>query len=333
MTHKQEEWLALTKEDAIDPGLPICDAHHHLWERPDDFYLLNELLQDVNDHNVVKTVFVQCRTRYRESGPPEMAPVGETEFIESITAESAGKSSKTPVIAAGIVGFADLTLGDGVVPVLEAHLVASPDRFRGIRHVSAWDAQIDITKVVNIPAGLLLNQEFRKGFSYLDKYGLSYDAWVYHTQLKELVDLAKSFPETTIILNHIGTPIGVAPYANKRKEVFKEWEQGIADLAVCPNVAVKLGGLGMWVCGFGWDQCTKPPSSIELAEVMEPYYLWCIKQFGCKRCMFESNFPVDKLSYSYTVLWNAFKRIAKDFSNEEKAALFYDTADNYYRLG
>ncbi|MFC1977247.1 amidohydrolase family protein [Chloroflexota bacterium] len=334
MATEREAWLTLTKEDPMEPELTICDPHHHLWDRPDDRYLLEELLQDIGGgHNVVSTVFVECRSMYRKDGPQEMQPVGETEFVQGIAARSASGQYGITTVAAGIVGFADLTLGAAVVPVLEAHLAASRNRFRGIRYISAWDATPGITSYRNPPKGLLLAPEFREGFAYLQKYSLSFDAWLYHPQLTELADLAMAFPDIPIIVDHIGGALGVGPYAGKREEVFQEWKRVITALATCPNVVVKLGGLGMPLCGFGWHERATPPNSTELAEAMAPYYLWCIEQFGVDRCMFESNFPVDKQSYSYTVMWNAFKRISRDFSVEERAALFHDTAVKVYRLG
>jgi len=315
-------------EDPIDPDLPICDTHYHLWDRPNDRYLLEELLQDTGGgHHIVKTVFVDCRFMYRKSGPQEMQPVGETEFVQ----QSASGQYGMTTIAAGIVSFADLTLGTAVTPVLEAHIEAGKSRFRGIRHMSAWDASGDTRFQMHTPK-LLLDPKFREGFACLQKYDLSFDAWMYHPQLMELVDLARAFPDIPIILDHVGGPLGIGPYAEKREEVFQEWKHKIAALATCPNVVVKLGGLGQPTFGFGWHEWATPPSSAELAEAMAPYYHWCIEQFGVDRCMFESNFPVDKISYSYTVLWNAFKRISKDFSPEDRAALFHDTAVKVYRL-
>ena len=333
MVTEREAWLNLTVEEAIEPDLPICDPHHHLWERPDNRYLLDELLRDLGGgHSIVQTVFVECRSMYRNSGPEEMRPVGETEFVQGIAAQSASGQYGTTLVAAGIVGHANLSMGDAVAPVLEAQVAASKNRFRGIRHISAWDQSPDVTPNRNLPGGLLMDQKFREGFGCLQRYGLSFDAWLYHTQLVELVDLARTFPEVPIIADHIAGPLGIGPYAGRREEVFQEWKQGIAELAACPNVVVKVGGLGMAIGGFGWHQRSTPPGSEELSEAMAPYYLWCIEQFGADRCMFESNFPVDKAAYSYTVMWNAFKRIAKDFSDRDRAALFHDTAVRVYRL-
>ena len=339
MVTVREPWLKLTAEDPIEPDLPICDPHHHLWHRPNlpdrpgTRYLLEELLQDTGGgHRIVQTVFMECMSMYRKGGPQEMRPVGETEFVQGIAAQSASGQYGTTRVAAGIVGHADLTLGAAVAPVLEAHIAASRNRFRGIRHSSTWDASADIRSYMNPPKGLLLDSKFRQGFACLQKYSLSFDAWLYHTQLTELTDLARAFPNTSIIVNHIGGPLGIGPYAGKRDEVFKDWKRGIAALAPCLNVVVKLGGLGMPMCGFGWNERATPPNSTELAEAMAPYYQTCIELFGANRCMFESNFPVDKVSYSYTVMWNAFKHIAKSLSTKERSALFRDTAVRVYRL-
>ena len=333
MTTKQESWLALTQEDPIEPDLPICDPHHHFWGLPRGHYFLNELLADMSGgHNITNTVFLECRAMYRKDGPQGMQPIGETEFVQGIAAQSASGQYGPTNVAAGIVGFADLTLGSAVAPVLEAQIAASSNRFRGIRYTSPWHENSNIVTLRNRPRGLLLDSKFREGFACLQKYNLSFDSWLYHTQLMELVDLARAFPKIPIILDHIGSPLGVGPYAGKREDVFQGWKYSITELASCPNIVVKLGGLGMEICGFGWHKQSTPPSSSELAEAMAPYYLWCIEQFGAARCMFESNFPVDKMSYSYTVIWNAFKRISNGFSQEDRRFLFHDTAARVYRL-
>ena len=339
MVTERESWLSMTIEKPLNPELPICDPHHHLWDRParqdrpGNRYLLDELLQDTGGgHNIVQTVFVECRSMYRTDGPPEIQPVGETEFVQGIAAQSASGQYGTARFAAGIVGHADLMLGAAVAAVLEAHIAASSNRFRGIRYSSTWDASTEIGTYMNSRKELLLDSKFREGFGCLQRYGLSFDSWLYHPQLPELADLARAFPDTQIIVDHIGGLLSTGPYAGKHEEVFHQWKSGITELSACPNVVVKLGGLGMPVCGFGWNERTTPPNSIELAEAMAPYYHLCIEQFGVDRCMFESNFPVDKASYSYTVMWNAFKRISEDFSPSEKAALFHDSAARAYRL-
>jgi L-fuconolactonase len=328
---EHESWLNLRQEEPVDPALPICDPHHHLFALPDRRYVLQDFLEDIGGgHNIVQTVFVEYGSMYNTDAAQGMQPVGETEFVRDITSENASGQYGTIRVAAGIIGFADLTLGAAVAPVLEAHIAAS-QRFRGVRHICTYDENHDIIRSAS-PRGLLLYPEFREGFSRLRDYNLSFDAWLYHTQLPELMDLARMYPDIPVILDHIGGPIGVGPYAVRREEVFGEWKRGITALAECSNVVVKLGGLGMSFCGFGWNERAVPPDSVELAEAMAPYYLWCIEKFGCDRCMFESNFPVDKRSYSYTVLWNAFKLITKGFSQDERAALFYGTASKTYRI-
>jgi predicted TIM-barrel fold metal-dependent hydrolase len=328
----KEDWLSLTKEDIIDPDLLICDPHHHLWYGDSIEYSIDDFLEDIGGgHRVIKTVFVESRLMLKEDATPDMQPVGETEFVQDVVTIRKNQNEKIDV-AAGIVGFADLTLGDAVENVLKAHISAGKGRFRAIRHICAWDQSPVFKDRWNTPKGLLGDKKFREGFAYLQKYNLSFDAWLFHPQLMELVDLARKFSETSIIINHIGGPLGIGPYAGKRKEVIKEWKQGIVQLSKHPNVFVKLGGLGMEICGFGWHKRDVPPNSSELAETMAPYYLWCIKQFRAERCMFESNFPVDKRSYSYTILWNAFKKIVKDLSYHDKCALLHDTAERVYRL-
>ena len=317
-------------EDPLEPNLPICDPHHHVWDRPNSRYLLDQILEDMRGgHNIVSTVFLECSWAYREDGPEALRPVGETEYVDQLAAQTENGST---AVAAGIVGFAELSLGEQVIPVLEAHLAASPERFRGIRRSTAADASPDIRSYKNPPLGLLLDATFREGFACLQRYDLSFDAGVYHHQLTELADLARAFPETMIILNHIGGPLGIGSYAGQRETVFQVWRTGMAEVAACPNVVVKLGGLGMPNYGHGWHERPTPPGSAELAEVMSPYFMWCIEQFGVERCMFESNFPVDNVSYSYITMWNAFKRVTQGFSTEERAALFHDTAARVYRL-
>jgi predicted TIM-barrel fold metal-dependent hydrolase len=317
-------------EVPLEPDLPTCDPHHHLRERPNDCYFLEELLQDTSSgHNIVATVCVENRAQYRNSGPETMKPVGETEFFDSVGARAADPKLSTAV-AAGIVGHADLSLGEAVSEVLEAHLRASPSRFRGIRHSTTWNESEAIRS--DARPGLLADNTFRRGFACLQRYGLSFDAWLYHPQLPELVELARAFPDVTIVLDHIGGPLGVGPYKGKRHEVFQLWSKGIADLSTCPNVTVKLGGVGSTRSGYDWHERAVQPGSAELANTMAPFFDFCIEKFGVHRCMFESNFPVDKASYSYVAIWNAFKRITQSYSAAERQALFHDTATRVYRI-
>ena len=325
-------WLARTTEEAIDPQLEICDPHHHLWEFPANRYLVEEFLGDVSGgHRVTRTVYVECHQKYRPDGPVPLRPVGETEFVDQCTAALQGDAAATQV-AAGIVGFADLALGARVRDVLEAHLAASP-RFRGVRHASAWDASDQVRRAhTDPPPGLLGRAEFRAGFACLHDLGLTFDAWLYHTQIPDVVELARAFPQAPIVLDHAGGPLGIGPYAGRRDEVFALWRRNLSVLSGCPNVVVKIGGLAMTMSGFGWHKRDAPPGSFELADSMRPYFDACLELFGAERCMFESNFPVDQASCSYTVLWNAFKRLARACSPTERSALFSRTATRVYRL-
>jgi predicted TIM-barrel fold metal-dependent hydrolase len=269
----------------------------------------------------------------RATGPEELRPVGETEFVNGVAAMSASGIYGKTKVCAGIVGHADLTLGTRVEPVLAAHIRAGGDRFRGIRHITAWDGDDSIRNpAYSPPPGLLADKAFRDGFAVLCRLGLSFDAWLYHPQINELTDLARAFPDARIVLNHVGGPIGIGLYAAKRKEVFAAWTASIKALAACPNVCVKVGGLGMRMGGFGFHEKAEPPSSGTLAAAWRPYVETCIEAFGPSRCMFESNFPVDKGSYSYPVFWNACKLLAKAASHGEKADLFAGTAARFYRL-
>jgi L-fuconolactonase len=326
-----EEWLNLTIEDVIDPGLPICDPHHHLWVHPGNRYLMEELLKDTSSgHNIVSTVFVDCQSGYRQTGPEEMRPVGETEYVMKLIAD---KKPGAPDVAAGIVSSANLLLGAKVAAVLEAHIAAGQGRFKGIRQMGVWIDDPAFTGGYNAPKKeILLDPKLREGFAYLSRYGLTFETMVLHPQLMDILDLARRFPDTTIILNHLGAPLGIGQFAGKRKEVFNDWKRSMAEISTCPNVLVKLGGIGMGILGFEWDKRAKPAGSVEAAELTKPYILWCIEKFGTQRCMFESNFPVDREALSYVVIWNTFKRIAQDFSSAEKKALFHDTAVKAYKL-
>ena len=326
-------WLAQVQEDILEPELPICNPHHHLWDHAQSRYLLDELLADVDSgHNVVSTVFMECAAMYRASGPDALRPLGETEFVNGIAAMSASGGYGEGRMCAAIVGFVDLTLGAAAGDALDAHMAAS-GRFRGIRHASGWDASDTVRNSHTNPTqGLLADETFRAGFRELGKRGLTFDAWLYHTQIPELVDLARSFPHQPIVLDHFGGPLGIGPYEGRRAEIFERWKTDVAALAECPNVVAKLGGLVMPINGFGFHKRDKPATSDELAAATRDYYLHMIDRFGPDRCMFESNFPVDKQSCSYPVLWNSFKKIAAGCSASEKAALFHDTAVRVYRV-
>ena len=336
MPFGNNDWLALTQESPIEPGIPLCDPHHHFWDRrlqsiPYQRYLLHELMADLDSgHNVRSTVFVEARSMYRISGPMELQPVGEVEFVQGIAAASASGVYGEARAAAAIVGHADLKLGDAVAPVLESLQAASPNRFKGIRHNVTWSPDPLIAD--RETEGIMANDSFRAGARVLARMGLSLDVMLSFPQLKELADFARAVPDVPIILNHLGGISRTGIYAGKDDEIIPAWREGIAAVANCPNVTCKLGGMGMPRWGFGWHEREVPIGSEELAESMAPWKNYCIEQFGPERCMFESNFPPDKVSFSYNVMYNAFKRLSKDYSPTERANLFHDAAVRAYRI-
>ncbi len=339
MPFGSEDWLALTMEPTLEPEIPICDPHHHFWDFrtariPYQRYLLHELVADINSgHNVRSTVFVEARAMYRSHGPEEMRPVGEVEFVQGLAAASASGLYGTARAAAAIIGHANLNLGELVEPVLEALQAASPNRFRGIRHSVTWDPHPELENTAaHKMEGQLASDNFRAGARVLARMGLSLEGWLYFPQMPELADFARSVPDLTIILNHIGGLFRIGPYSNRDAEVMAIWRRGIAAVADCPNITMKLGGVGMPHTGFDWHTRAQPIGSEELAESIAPFMTYCIEQFGPDRCMFESNFPVDKVSHSYNVMYNAFKRLSKGYSTSERAAMFHDTAARVYRI-
>ncbi|MGE0502016.1 MAG: amidohydrolase [Rhizobiaceae bacterium] len=328
------DWLSKASEEILDPDLPIVDPHHHLWTQDGNRYLLDEFADDLGSgHRIEATVFVQAHYGYRDRGPEELKAVGETEKVAAIATE-AGQRGIPTAIAAGIVGFADLMLGDRVEDVIRAHVAAGEGRFRGVRHSVSRDTNFPQGIVLRpAPAGMLGDSAYRAGMARVAALGLSYDCMLYHQQIPELVRAARAVPELPIVLDHLGCLIGVGPYRGREAETLATWRRDIAELATCPNVSVKIGGLGMIICGPTWHERDNPPSSEELAEAWRPMIETAIGLFGVDRCMFESNFPVDKAMYSYAVLWNAFKRLAAGASDDEKGSLFHDTAKRFYRLG
>ncbi|WP_210190199.1 amidohydrolase family protein [Bradyrhizobium sp. NAS96.2] len=329
------DWLARGVEAALEPELPIIDAHHHLWDRQGWRYLFDEYLADIagSGHNVMASIFMQCQAMYRADGSAATRVVGETEFVNGIAAMSASGNYGPRHLCAGIVGHADLRLGEEVTPVLEAHIAAAPGRFSGIRHITVWDADRTLMNPLSAgPPGLLGDAAFRAGFARLAPLGLVFDAWLFHPQIPELTELARAFPHTTVVLDHLGGIVGIGAYKDRRADIFIEWTRAIRELARCENVCVKLGGLGMRINGFGFETQDAPPASEVLAEAWRPYIEVCIEAFGAHRCMFESNFPVDKGSYGYGSVWNAFKRLTRHASESDRANLFSGTAARVYGL-
>ena len=346
----------MTTETILEPDLPIIDPHHHLWDRPTEIlknlppsdhgfmdiirdiprYLLDELLADLKSgHKVIGTVYMECGAMYRADGPEPQRCVGETEFVNGIAAMTASGLYGDVRACAGIVGHTDFRQDPDVVEdVLRSHIAAAHGRFRGIRQSSSWDADPNVLGPLHgrVPEGLYRDSKFRDGFEALHRLGLSFDAWLLEPQLPDLIDLARLFPDTTIVLDHVGTPLGIAAYEGKRDERFGLWRDSIRQLATCANVNVKLGGLPMPFAGWRKRMAEPLPTSEALAAQWKPYIETCIEAFGPTRCMFESNFPVDRFGADYVALWNAFKRIATNYSAAEKTTLFSGTAKRVYRL-
>jgi len=328
------EWLAQVTEDIVEPDRPIIDTHHHLWDTPSSWgrYVLEDLWADTGSgHNIEKTVFIDCRASYRETGPGRLKPVGETEFVLEIARASAEDPDKATISA--IVSHANMLLGGDVAEVLQAHEAAGGGLFRGIRHAGPHDDSGTLSNPGSPNPCPYGEGDFREGVRTLGRMGYTYDTWHFHHQNQDYLALARAVPETTMILDHFGTPLGVGAYAGRQDEIFEQWKKDMAAIAECPNVHAKLGGLAMPDNGFGWDQNPLPPTSDDFVEAQKRYYLHTIECFGPERCMFESNFPVDKLSISYQVMWNGMKKIVANFSESEKHGMFYGTAERVYSLG
>jgi L-fuconolactonase len=323
-----EQWLALVTEDVIDPGRAIIDPHHHLWPQGDSIpYGADELADDVADgHNVIGTVFMECGASYDRSAPPHLAPVGETTFVASASA------LRTPPLIIAMVGKADLRRDD-LDEILDAHIVAGGGLFRGVRDALAHATHPEHLSIAGrAPAHLHEDAAFRRGLTRLGERGLTYDSWHYHYQNREFLELARSVPGTTMVLDHFGTPLGVGPWAGQHDDIFESWKRDIEDIAQCPNVVAKLGGLAMPDNGFGWNVADRPPTSDEFVAAQRRWYLHTIESFGPHRCMFESNFPVDRRSLSYRTLWNGLKKIAAPFTEDEQDSMFRGTAARVYSL-
>lgn len=324
-------WLAQTVEQAIDPDQRILDPHHHLWERNGATYLAAELSADATtSHNVTDTVFVECMSGY-DDGPEHLAPVGETRFVAAQAAETQRLGG--PTIGA-IVGHADLRLGTAVNEVLIAHEQAGGGLFRGIRHGTNVSSHPDVKTGHHAPIpGLMGDATFRQGLATLADMGYSFDAWLYFDQLDELADMARAVPHCPIVLDHLGGPLGVGGYAVMRDQMIAHWRAAMTEVATCPNVVLKIGGIGMeHYFGNDWSMQPRPPGSEEVASYWADMVRWAIDAFSPERCMFESNFPVDRQTLPYTVLWNAFQILGSQYDEEERAALFFGTGAKAYRI-
>jgi predicted TIM-barrel fold metal-dependent hydrolase len=324
----------LQDEPALDPERPIVDPHHHLWRGNTALaaYALDFMGEDLAaaaaGHNVVATVYLESHIGYRPDGPPELRPVGETEF-----AAAAGGRHGGIDVAAGIVSYADMMLGEAIGEVLDAHIEAGRGRFRGVRNMLTWcDDPAVPAAMSQAPAHRLLDPALRAAAGQLVRRGLSFDTWIFQPQLAELAAFADAAPDLTIVLNHIGGYMAVGGFAERPAESFADWRQGMAEVARRPNIVLKIGGMGMGMISPGFVGTGEKPSSEAMAQAWRPLVETCVEAFGADRCMFESNFPVDRPAGGYRRFWNAFKRLTAAASESEKTALFSGTAARIYRL-
>lgn len=327
-TPGSSEWLDIVREDIVDPHRPIIDPHHHLWPVGEGLsYPLSELQRDVADgHNIVRTVFIECGAAYDSTLPPHLASTGETRFVAQQSALDPRR------IIGGIVASADLRRDD-LSFIIDKHEEVAGGLLRGFRDALSHAQHPEILRIPGrAPKDLYANAEFRRGIALLGVRGFTYDSWQYHYQAREFLELARAVPETMFVLDHFSTPLGVGHYAAQQEEIFEQWTRDIEDISRCENVVAKLGGLAMPDNGFGWDSSTRPPTSDEVVAAQHQWYEHTIQCFGPDRCMFESNFPVDRLSLSYQVFWNAAKKMTASYSEDEKNAMFYGTASRVYRI-
>jgi predicted TIM-barrel fold metal-dependent hydrolase len=325
-------WLASLVEDILEPDLPIVDPHHHLWDRPGNVYMLPELLADLaSGHAVKATVFEECHSMYRADGPVELRSLGETEFVTGVAAMSASGGYGPARACAAMVGNIDLMLGDDVARVLDQHRAASGGRFTAVRYSTAWYPG-GVVHCVVPDAGRLAQKLVRQGLACLERRGVAFDAWVFHNQIDEVADVAAAFPGLTVVLCHFGSPVLGGPNAKRQDAVFQEWRESMRRLSARQNVRVKLGALPVRRTGPSKEAGGPPLSSTDIATAWRAWFDVCMELFGAERCMFESNFPVQKRWSSYPVFWNACKRLAAGASRDEKAALFARTAARAYKL-
>lgn len=328
-------WLATSTEaEVIEPALAIIDTHHHFWNLPNDVYGVDAFIADkASGHNVTHSVFVECGMGYRPSGPEHLRPVGETEYVVGLTGTDGGADARLSGVAAGIVGYADLTLGDAVEDVLAEHIRVGRGAFKGIRYATGWDDDPIIGNSHNVSHGqALLDTRVITGLKKVQQMGLTFDAWVFHPQLDEVCVVADAVDSLPIVLGHCGGPLGYGPYRGRQDEIFGEWKRALSNVAKRENINIKLGGMMMRLAAFDYCASETAPSSAQLAALWRPYIETCIERFGVDRCMFESNFPVEKMGCDYRTLWNAFKRITAGASQADKAALYSGTAARVYRL-
>lgn len=323
----REAWLALTDESVLDPAQPILDAHHHLWDREESRYRTEDFIADVSrGHDVRASIYVQCRTGYRRSGPESLYPLGEVETILEWSAQA-------PNHPVGIVAFADLMQGGAVRDTLDGLLELAPNHVCGIRNTTAYHPDPAVRSNPRpAPDGLLRSKEFHRGAAEVARAGLALDVWAYQTQLHEVEALARLLPELTVVINHCGGPLGVGPFRERTPADFAAWRAGLEKLAALPNTRLKIGGFGLAVFGNDYHHQPAPPDSERLARDWAPWFGVCLEAFGPTRCMFESNFPVDKGMFSYVALWNAFKRLTQALSQNDRDQLFWKTAANTYRV-
>jgi L-fuconolactonase len=323
-------------EPILDPDLPIIDAHHHLFDLPNNRYMVDDFLADVNaGHRILASIYCETQAFSRTDGPEWMRPIGEVEFANGVGAMTATGSYGACQVCAGIIGHANLTFGSKIAELLDRCLEAAPDRFRGVRHVTIDypdDRPFKYVMTYKPPAGVMDTEGFPLGLAEVEKRGLTFDAGIFDPSLPKLAAMVDRFPGLTFVLNHMGIAVGVDMDAGEKAEVFGRWSAGLKELAKRPNVFCKVGGLGMPNWGFGFELRENPVGYLEMADAWRPYVETAIEAFGADRCMMESNFPPDGRSGGYVPVWNAYKHILRAYSADEKTALFHRTAARVYRL-
>jgi L-fuconolactonase len=325
-----EAWLGKTRETALDPLQRIVDCHHHLWDRGGHRYLPPQMLADAAGLPLASSVYVECQNAYHATGPEHLRPVGETEFVAALREHPEGRGG--PDLCAGIIGYADLSLGAQLSEVLDAHVRAGGTRFKGLRYTASWDADPAIHSSRPTRPGMLGEPAVVAAAHRLASRRLTLDVWLYFHQLPDVKYLAKSCPDLSIIVNHCGGILGIGSYAGRRTEVLARWTDSVQRLGALENVALKFGGLAMALAGFPWRKGLAPPHSGELADAWRVYFEVCLQAFGSRRLMFESNFPVDRTGCTYVSLWNAYRRLSESLSASERDGLFAANASRIYAL-